>query len=36
MRTSPTRRILRNPQRLATTIEWLAEGKPRHWKYANC
>ena len=20
-------------QRLATTLEWLAEGKPRHWKY---
>jgi uncharacterized protein YdeI (YjbR/CyaY-like superfamily) len=20
-------------QRLATSIEWLAEGKPRHWKY---
>ena len=20
-------------QRLATTIEWLAEGKPRNWKY---
>jgi uncharacterized protein YdeI (YjbR/CyaY-like superfamily) len=23
-------------QRLATTVEWLAEGKPRHWKYAGC
>jgi len=23
-------------QRLATTMAWLAEGKPRHWKYANC
>ncbi len=23
-------------QRLATTLEWLAEGKPRNWKYANC
>ena len=23
-------------QRLATAIQWLAEGKPRHWKYANC
>jgi uncharacterized protein YdeI (YjbR/CyaY-like superfamily) len=23
-------------QRLATTIAWLAEGKSRHWKYANC
>lgn len=23
-------------KRLAQTIEWLAEGKRRHWKYANC
>lgn len=23
-------------KRLATTLEWLADGKPRHWKYANC
>ena len=23
-------------QRLATTLKWLAEGKPRHWKYINC
>jgi uncharacterized protein YdeI (YjbR/CyaY-like superfamily) len=23
-------------QRLATTLAWLAEGKSRHWKYANC
>ena len=23
-------------QRLATTIEWLAEGKSRNWKYAKC
>jgi len=23
-------------KRLATTIEWLAEGKARNWKYANC
>jgi uncharacterized protein YdeI (YjbR/CyaY-like superfamily) len=23
-------------RRLATTIEWLAEGKARHWKYENC
>lgn len=22
--------------RLLTTIEWTAEGKPRHWKYQNC
>jgi uncharacterized protein YdeI (YjbR/CyaY-like superfamily) len=23
-------------QRLATTVEWVAEGKPRNWKYINC
>jgi uncharacterized protein YdeI (YjbR/CyaY-like superfamily) len=23
-------------KRLATTIEWLAEGKTRNWKYQNC
>lgn len=23
-------------QRLATTLEWLAEGKSRHWKYQDC
>jgi uncharacterized protein YdeI (YjbR/CyaY-like superfamily) len=23
-------------QRLATTIEWLTEGKPLRWKYMNC
>lgn len=23
-------------RRLAQTIEWLAEGKPRNWKYMNC
>lgn len=23
-------------KRVATTIEWLAEGKPRNWKYMNC
>ena len=23
-------------KRLTTAIEWLAEGKPRHWKYQNC
>jgi uncharacterized protein YdeI (YjbR/CyaY-like superfamily) len=23
-------------KRLATAIEWLAEGKQRHWKYQNC
>jgi len=23
-------------QRLKTTVEWLAAGKPRNWKYVNC
>jgi uncharacterized protein YdeI (YjbR/CyaY-like superfamily) len=23
-------------KRLEQTIEWLVEGKPRHWKYQNC
>jgi uncharacterized protein YdeI (YjbR/CyaY-like superfamily) len=23
-------------KRIATAIEWLAEGKKRHWKYQNC
>lgn len=23
-------------KRIATAIEWMAEGKKRHWKYANC
>lgn len=23
-------------QRLTTTVEWLAQGKSRNWKYANC
>jgi uncharacterized protein YdeI (YjbR/CyaY-like superfamily) len=23
-------------QRLETTIAWLAQGKPRNWKYMNC
>ena len=23
-------------RRMATTIEWLAEGKPHNWKYVNC
>jgi hypothetical protein len=30
-KTAPTRE-----KRLATTIEWLAEGKRRNWKYDNC
>jgi len=23
-------------RRLATSVEWLAEGKARNWKYMNC
>ena len=23
-------------KRLKTAIEWMAEGKSRHWKYVNC
>jgi uncharacterized protein YdeI (YjbR/CyaY-like superfamily) len=23
-------------QRLATTIQWLSQGKARNWKYASC
>ncbi|HVY71943.1 MAG TPA: YdeI/OmpD-associated family protein [Verrucomicrobiae bacterium] len=30
-KTEPTR-----AKRLATTLEWLAEGKSRNWKYQNC
>ncbi len=30
-KTEPTRE-----KRLATTIEWLSEGKSRNWKYENC
>ncbi|HKP68932.1 MAG TPA: YdeI/OmpD-associated family protein [Pyrinomonadaceae bacterium] len=30
-KTEPTRN-----KRLATTVEWLAEGKSRHWKYEKC
>ena len=30
-KTAPTRE-----RRLATTLEWLAEGKQRNWKYMNC
>lgn len=30
-KTQPTR-----DKRLATTLEWLAEGKRRNWKYENC
>jgi uncharacterized protein YdeI (YjbR/CyaY-like superfamily) len=23
-------------RRLGTAVEWMAEGKPRNWKYMNC
>ena len=23
-------------KRIAQSVEWMAEGKPRHWKYQNC
>jgi uncharacterized protein YdeI (YjbR/CyaY-like superfamily) len=23
-------------KRIATAVEWLAEGKQRNWKYMNC
>jgi uncharacterized protein YdeI (YjbR/CyaY-like superfamily) len=23
-------------KRIATAVEWLSEGKRRHWKYQNC
>ena len=23
-------------RRLETAVEWMAEGKPRNWKYMNC
>ena len=30
------KRVETRNSRLATAIAWLAEGKSRHWKYANC
>jgi uncharacterized protein YdeI (YjbR/CyaY-like superfamily) len=30
-KTAPTR-----ARRLETAVEWMAEGKPRNWKYMNC
>ena len=30
-KTQPTR-----TRRLETAIQWIAEGKPRNWKYMNC
>jgi uncharacterized protein YdeI (YjbR/CyaY-like superfamily) len=23
-------------RRMQTALEWMAEGKPRHWKYVKC
>jgi len=33
---SESKRDETRTKRLAQTIEWLAEGKRRHWKYADC
>jgi uncharacterized protein YdeI (YjbR/CyaY-like superfamily) len=30
------KRPVTRAQRLATTLEWLAAGKPRNWKYLDC
>jgi uncharacterized protein YdeI (YjbR/CyaY-like superfamily) len=33
---SESKRDETRTKRLGQTIEWLAEGKRRHWKYADC
>jgi uncharacterized protein YdeI (YjbR/CyaY-like superfamily) len=33
---SEAKRAETRRQRLRATVEWLAEGKPRNWKYTNC
>ena len=33
---SEAKRAPTRAQRVAQTIEWLAEGKPLNWKYMNC
>ena len=33
---SEAKREDKRQRRLATAVVWLAEGKSRHWKYANC
>ncbi|MGF7147126.1 uncharacterized protein YdeI (YjbR/CyaY-like superfamily) [Sphingomonas zeicaulis] len=33
---SEAKRAETRERRLAQTVEWLAEGKPRNWKYQNC
>ena len=30
------KRVETRTRRLATTVEWVAAGKPRNWKYMNC
>lgn len=30
------KRVETRDKRIAQAIEWLAEGKPRHWKYQDC
>jgi uncharacterized protein YdeI (YjbR/CyaY-like superfamily) len=33
---SEAKRVETRAKRLAQAVEWLAEGKPRNWKYMNC
>ncbi len=33
---SGAKRVVTREKRLATAVEWLAEGKSRNWKYENC
>jgi uncharacterized protein YdeI (YjbR/CyaY-like superfamily) len=33
---SEAKRVETRSKRLAQAVEWLAEGKPRNWKYMNC
>ena len=33
---SDARQDATRTRRIATAVEWLAEGKKRHWKYENC
>jgi uncharacterized protein YdeI (YjbR/CyaY-like superfamily) len=33
---SEAKRVETKEKRLAQAVEWIAEGKPRHWKYQNC
>jgi uncharacterized protein YdeI (YjbR/CyaY-like superfamily) len=33
---SDAKQPVTRPKRIATAVEWLSEGKRRHWKYQNC